>query len=65
MRPRPFDVEVDHPDVVQLRRPGDERLEQDGRGRSGTVDVDLIAGADPSDGLIRGHQLHGDPGNGG
>ena len=59
---RPFDVEVDHPDVAQLRRPGDQRIEQDRRGRSGTVDVDLVARADPGDGLIRGHQSHGDPG---
>ena len=45
-------VEVDDRDVAQLRRPRDERVEQDLRGRGRALDVDLVAGPDPGDGFL-------------
>ena len=53
VRPRPLDVEVDDPDVVQLRGARDERVEQDRRRRRRAVHVDLVAGAHGGDGLRR------------
>ena len=51
VRPGSLGVEVDHADVVQVRRPGHERVEQDrGHGR-GALEVDLVARADVGDGL--------------
>ena len=44
-------VQVDHADVAQLGRPGDERVEQDGRDRGGGLDVELVPRADAGDGL--------------
>ena len=46
MRARPLGVEVDHCDVVQFLRPGDQAVEEDRRGRGRAVQVDLITGAD-------------------
>jgi len=43
MRPRSLDVQVDHADVAQLRRPCHEGVEQDGRRRRRAVEVDLLA----------------------
>ena len=47
MRPRALRVEMDHPDVLQLGRPGHERVEQDRRGRRRALDVDLLAARMP------------------
>jgi len=47
----PLAVEMDDADIVKLRRSGDERIEQDRRGRRGTMQVDLVTGADTGDSL--------------
>src|SRR5688572_31399420 len=47
-----LDVEMDHPDIAQLRGPGHQRVQEDGGGRGGTMDVDLIARSDPRDSLL-------------
>ena len=46
VRARALGVEVDDPDVAELRRPGDERLEQHRRRGRRAVDVDAIPGPD-------------------
>ena len=40
---------------------GDERVEQDRRGRRGAVDVDLLAALDAGHGLARWDDAHLDP----
>ena len=51
-------MEVDDTDVMEFRRSIDERIEQDGRGRRGTVEVDLIPGGDRIDGLLGADSSH-------
>ena len=51
VRAGPLDVQMDHPHVVQLGSPRDERVEQHGRRRRRAVDVDLVAGAHGGDRL--------------
>ena len=58
VRTRPLDVEVDDADIVQLRRPRDECVEQHRwRGR-GAMNVDLVARPDALDGLGGSDDLH-------
>ena len=51
VRTGPLDVEMHHPDVVQLGSARHQRIEQHGRRRGRAVDVDLVAGAHGGDGL--------------
>jgi hypothetical protein len=53
-------MEVDDANVVELRRPIDEGLEEDLRGCRGAVEIDLVAAADPGDGLGWADDLHVD-----
>jgi hypothetical protein len=53
-------VEVDDPDVVEIRGAIDERLQEDLRGCRGAVEIDLVAAADPGDGLGWADDLHVD-----
>ena len=53
VRPGAFRVQVDDSNVLQLGRAGDEGVEKDRRGRSGPLQVHLVARADPGDRLIR------------
>jgi hypothetical protein len=59
MGSRTFAVEVDDADIPEFRRAGDQRIQQDGRRRRGTMEVDLLAGADTGDGLRGGDDSHG------
>ena len=58
VRPGSLDVEMDDTDVMEFRRSFDERIEQDGRGRRGTVDVHLVPGSDRIDGLLGADSSH-------
>jgi RNA polymerase sigma factor (sigma-70 family) len=58
MRARPFAVEVDDAHVTKLGRPRDERVEEDRRRRRSTLEVDLLTGRDPGDGLGRSDDAH-------
>ena len=51
VRTGPLDVEMHHPDVVQLGCTRHQGVEQHGRGRRRAVDVDLVAGAHGGDRL--------------
>ena len=58
VRPGPLAVEVDDADVAELRRPRDERVEEDRRRRRRALEVDLLAGRDAGDGLGGGDDAH-------
>ena len=51
VRAGPLGVHVDDLHVLELGRPRDQGVEQDGRRGGGALDVDLVAGPDPGDGL--------------
>jgi hypothetical protein len=51
-------VEVDDADVLEFRGARDERVEQDGRRRGRTLEIELVSGSDARDGLLRGHDSH-------
>ena len=59
VRPRALGVQVDDADVVQLRGPVDQRLEQDRRRGGRAMEVDAVAGSDDGGGLGRRHDAHG------
>ena len=59
MRPGPLAMEVDDADVGELRRSRHEGVEQDRRRRRRTLQVELLPGRDPGDGLGRGDDAHG------
>ena len=59
VRPGPLAVEVDDADVRQLGRPRHERVEQDRRRRGGALEVELLTGGDPGDGLGGRDDAHG------
>ena len=51
VRPRTLDVEMDDANVPQLRGARDQRIQQDGGRRRGTVEVDGLVRPDAGDGL--------------
>jgi hypothetical protein len=53
-------MEVDDADIVKLRGPRDERVEEDRRGGRRAVEIDLRATVNSGDGFGRGDDLHGD-----
>ncbi len=58
VRPGTLHVEVDHAHVVQLGRPGDERVKEDRRGGRGALEIDLLAALDSGHGLGRRYDPH-------
>ena len=58
VRARALRVEVDHPDVAELGRAGNEGIEQDRRSCCRAVDVDLLTTRDACDGLGRPDDAH-------
>jgi hypothetical protein len=61
MRPGAFRVQMDHRHVAQLRRPRDERVEQDRRDGCGALQIDLVARTDVRDGLFGADDSHQGP----
>ncbi len=55
---RPFDVQVDDADIVQLRRPRDECVEQHRRSGRGAMNIDLVTRTDALDSLGGSDDLH-------
>ena len=56
---RALDVQVDDLDVGELVRAGNERVEQHGWDGRGSVNVDILAGANARNSLLGRNELHG------
>jgi hypothetical protein len=58
MRSGTLAMEVDYADIVDLRGPFDQRLEEHFWRCGGAVEIDLVAAPDPGDGFGWADELH-------